>query len=399
MSVVKKMVRVSSEEDTLTYLNSIHSNMQKKIHKRKVQTEEKQAAQLQIFLRQIKYLQKQYKVTGAVDYDNMPFADFWDKAAQKQLMELMYNAHPQLLQYNLLNFMSDDSYVLGQKLEQGLAQILNTFESAVTGEDYGFWDDKSKTGTGIKAREKTAIAQAHRIGGKQIQVPNLVGVGNEIMKNEFNKLYERVQEEAKKYRKEDDGIANYMPGVQGKIDINGFNGELAFTMDVQLNTYAKSMMKALTHATFTAKNYALGHGTMLHFGHTNPFRVLASVAPQGLRTINRFGRMRQCFISHTSYHEEAPSLFYKIRAMYELTGVGGAKYIDKDLQNILKTTQAKFLIYNEPNGDNIYVIPTQKIVDNIIEQIENLQLSGNWEKALYGTISIKKASITELAQY
>jgi hypothetical protein len=68
-----------------------------------------------------------------------------------------------------------------------------------------------------------------------------------------------------------------MRSVQGKIDNVGFTSEFALSVDV--TGMDKDIVNALKDATFTDKNYL--STTELKFGQTNPFRVFATVAPEG----------------------------------------------------------------------------------------------------------------------
>lgn len=126
----------------------------------------------------------------------------------------------------------------------------------------------------------------------------------------------------------------------------------------------------MRYATFTSKNYASLKEIKL--GNTNPFRVFASVSPMGaINTYNRFNRMISCFKKHETNHSMAPAYFYKIRAIYELTGARQT-YLNSDGTIDNKLSYAKFLIWNNPGSETVRVIPTSKIIYNIINSIDKL---------------------------
>ena len=70
--------------------------------------------------------------------------------------------------------------------------------------------------------------------------------------------------------------------------------------------------------------------------------------------------MITCFENHQNRipDNESPVLFYRIRAIYELTGYG-TRYVNTKLNDIFKGRGADFLVWNNPiNKDEIRVIPT-----------------------------------------
>lgn len=385
MSVLSKMVKTINQNkniNTEEYLSQIYNSLLKEVKNKNLNTEEKKALQIQTFLRQIKYIQQHNLVSNnslnlSQSSSNFPFSQFWSKKSQIQLMKELYNAHNEIFTDNLLTLTSNESYVLGNYLEFGMRQVLDTLESAATKVNY---DDIKKK-------------NVHIIGGKHVQVPDLIETTNSIVKNKFNDVYVKTQEELKKYAKEESKIATFMPSVQGKIDINGYTANLVIEGELKFSKYTKDILKALKDATFTAKNYI--STDTLKFGQTNPFRIFATVAPGGHETVGRFCRMINCFESHPNYHSKAPVLFYRIKAIYELTGFG-TKYVDSALNQVISGKGAKYLVWNNPLG-NIYVIPTQKIVNELIENATEESLPNGWKDALYGKVELHQIDISKLA--
>lgn len=392
MSSLSKLAKVINSDkniNTQQYLAQIHNNMLKEVRKKKLSTEESQALKIQTFLRQIKYLQKygEFQDGKIVFTDDFPFSAMWSKMSQMSLMNALYQAHPEVFTRGLFIKTNEAgegvvSYKLGAYLEQGLAQVLNTFESAVTGESY----------ESVKKRNNPII----KMGTQHTQVPDLIGEVDDMMKQEFKTAYLKTQEALKKYKNDDSNLGTFMPSVEGKIDVASFTGNINIGGSTVLSPYTKGVLNALKGATFTAKNYI--STSELKFGQTNPFRVFATVAPGGSSSVGRFYRLLNCFQGHNSQHSEAPTLFYRIRAIYELTGVG-MKYTDSAFNSLFQGNGAKFLVWNSHlNGGEIYVIPTQKIVDELIEKAAEEILPSNWKDALYGPIVLPQVDIATLAQ-
>lgn len=232
------------------------------------------------------------------------------------------------------------------------------------------------------------------------QVPDLNVEATDIMREIFSECYRQASVAMKEYNKADADVeasnARGMHSVQGKIDNIGLTAE--FVAGVNVSGMDKDIVMALKDATFTAKNYL--STTELKFGQTNPFRVFATVAPSGDSTPGRYARMLNCFEEHDAIHSSAPTTFYRLRAIYELTGAR-MKYTEKTLtsnpaiKQLLQGQVAKFLIWNTPYGD-IHVIPTRRIVDNVIESA-SMAMPENWRDALYGPIKLPQSALSELS--
>lgn len=396
MSVLAKAAIALSRDkniNTVQYLSEVHNSLLQEIRKKSIDAEELKALKIQTFLRQIKYIQQNNLIqNGSLNIStssNFPFSPMWSKISQISLMQELYAANSHIFEYNLLTKFIDDktgekanNYQLGYYLEYGLTQILNTLESSVTGIDYQLVKDKNK--------EQSLIS----VGSQHVQVPDLIENGDDIMKNEFYKIYEQTQKALKEYKNDNSEYGTFMPSVQGKIDINGYSASLSIGGKITLSPYTRSILNSLKNATFTAKNYTSTYE--LKFGQTNPFRILATVAPAGSDSVARFYRMVNCFESHDIKHSEAPSLFYRIKAIYELTGIR-TQYTNEVFNKIFGGNGAKYLIWNNPSGE-IYVIPTQKIINEIIEKTAEESLPKNWKDALYGSITIPQINIAKLAK-
>ena len=174
------------------------------------------------------------------------------------------------------------------------------------------------------------------------------------------------------------------------------------------STLLEKVVSALSMATFTDKNY-LSTQT-LHLGQTNPLRVFMVVANgDSTYKLYRYARMLNCMANHHSKsgHEQVPATFYRIRAIYELTGgkqrVGNNNsFLEDKIADIIQgANRAKYLVVNSPKADGyLRVIPTADIVDTIeynlyfnrVQSSGDFLVSGNkmsMEQALYSDISLK----------
>lgn len=383
MSVMTKMI------STDRYLYQIYRDVKAEVKQQSdLRTEMSQARKLEAVLTQVKYLQKKYAQTGKVsidDSDNFPFATFWSKAEQIAMMKQLYETNSKLFTKGAFidTFSGSESqaYQLGESLEAGFARFVRTVAANASNQSYA--DTKGV----IKSK----------VGGLHTQVPDLIGETNEIMKAIFNDCYQQASVAMKQYKKSSElpGNAKGMHSVQGKIDNIGLSAE--FVASVEVQGMEKDVLMALKDATFTAKNYL--STTELKFGQTNPFRVFATVAPSGESTAGRYARMLNCFEEHGDVHASAPTTFYRIRAIYELTGAR-MKYTEKTLisnpaiRNLLEGQIAKFLIWNTPYGQ-IHVIPTRKIVDTVIDSA-TMAMPKDWRDALYGPVTIPQSALQNL---
>ena len=390
MSALSKMAKTLNRDksiDTAQYLAEIHRSLLVEVRNRKIESEDAKALRIQTFLRQIKYIQQNNLASNGVlnlsNTSDFPFSPLWSKISQITLMEELYRANPHIFQYNLFTKIKDSgdsevkSYKLGAYLEQGMAQVLNTLESSVTGVEYS------------EVKEKN---NSVKMGTQHTQVPDLLGITDDIMKAEFNRTYLESQKALKKYQNNTSNIGTFMPSVEGKIDISGYTASLIASGKTVLTPYTKSILNALKGATFTAKNYISTQE--LKFGQTNPFRIFTTVAPGGSSSIGRFYRMLNCFKSHDIYHSDAPVLFYRIKAIYELTGIG-MQYTNSMFNTIFGGSGARYLVWNNPMGE-IYVIPTQKIINELIETAAEEILPKNWQDALYGPVVLPQVDISKL---
>lgn len=383
--------RKKDEINTKDNLTNIYVNLTDQIKKRHQESSlNNKAKKIEEFLKELKKYQQYYQQLelNSEESPKKAIKNFFDQSEYRLLFLLLYHTNPHIFEYNLLNKIkenTDQSVIpqkLGSYLEWGLTEILNTYQAAISGKEYSEVKNSNK-GT-------INIGGAHILGTKQ-----LVDEANEIMKKEYNGMYQIMQENLKEYNRENtDKVAKYMSSIQGKIDVNSFKSITEITVKLNLIPHAQEILEALSGATFTAKNYI--STSQLHFGQTNPFRVYTIVAAQQEDIVGHFCRMVTCFEHHPKKDKENPVLFYRIRAIYELTGYG-ARYTNIELNKIFQGRGADFLIWNNPTDvEEIRVIPTQAIIQDLIENAANEALPKNYKDALFGPISLSQTDLKNI---
>ena len=367
MSVLNKM---SNTLDSEQYLDNIYKNLKKEIINNVSLTNEKRKAKkLEAFLNLIKSAEK--------DSSNLSISKFWPKAEQIALINSLSEINPRIFKDGLMlkqNYNS--SYQLGSFLEHDLARIFKSFEANVTGKKY-------------QQTQKT-----YKVGGRRTQIPDLIQKTNEIMTDEYKEVYQQAARGLREYKdKHKTNVNNFvtiMNSVQGKTDIQGLNPE-KIILSSNLSSIQMDIIDALSNASFSVKNYLSTND--IHLGQTNPFRVFSTAASAvGVNGgPERYYRAIECLQGHNSYHSTTASSFYRIRAIYELTGAK-MQYVNQDaLGKIISGQYVKFLIINNPWG-KIRVISTAEIVKKLIKNTFELTIK-NWEDALYGPITLSQKTL------
>lgn len=161
-----------------------------------------------------------------------------------------------------------------------------------------------------------------------------------------------------------------MASVQRKTDVQGGNAQININQEEAGGL--KRIFALLNQATFSVKNYNkkdmynIEKTTGLKLGRSNPYRaVYATLSFLGFseKTINSAFFAAFNSVSHDLPNNQSVSAhIYHLRFIYELTGIG---------MNLLKQIQtgerAKFIIYNEPDTDYIYVLSTSQIIIDMLE--------------------------------
>ena len=230
---------------------------------------------------------------------------------------------------------------------------------------------------------------------KSINIGSVTGTTDsalfEAVEEEVNYYTESLAEEVKKEM--DSKKVGFVFGkidtlVQGKI-VN-VNGSVEFPPGV---------LEALSNASFTDKSYRsisyrdgqkidLGD-RQITLGNSDPYRaVMGSMRALGFDRVAAqyiyYGGRNIVSGKDSNGDKESPSFvgmhIYHLRYMYELTGAG---ILYHDYGSEL-SSGAKFMVYNDPMSTDIVVVPTSKIIQDILQSKEA-------PKNPYGHISISSA--------
>lgn len=233
-----------------------------------------------------------------------------------------------------------------------------------------------------------------------ITASNLRGLPDQLSKEVLNKFREATKSAGKK--------ARAIGQTFMKVDVTGES--LTITAEMHIDPKYAELIQLLSKARFTAKNYGsrswqdLGNGqkgwgantrTEIHFGNTGTVRVLNAMigfleSGSNGHNLTLSKREKEKLIyglatvlsgntSNESLIAQANSVWAKLRVIYEITGAG---QIYKDALN-----SANLLIYNDPTGDDFYVIPASALIQELIE---------NSLPGLGKDVSISKSTIRKM---
>lgn len=229
------------------------------------------------------------------------------------------------------------------------------------------------------------LAVTKRVGGEatsKIKIKQAI-IGNATGTTEFEQFTKQIEDElvdsyteavsketAKEIDKKSSRELTSLSKVFGKIDVKGFD----IGIDVK-DQHLGKIYNLLKDATFSAKNYSteswkdpsIKYNTPITMGSSDWYRsvlgALHYIDPDSseeklkseiFAVLKNDGPGKN--ISKTTR-----SHLYHLKAFYEITGAG-IIYSNGESYGI-----AKYLIYNDPSTDNIYVISTRKwVLDQII---------------------------------
>lgn len=328
---------------TTVFLNEAHARMYQKYKLNSDSGDKKQAKELQDFFQNLKI--------AADNINNLP--DGVDKSLYSQLLE---EINKQLVADNLST---------GTK---------NLFKRTGISQVQGMYFE----------RELTAVIQAIALkasGG--IQLPaELIHTGTQTGTTTLSdEIIQAINEGIEKGLNEEQAFKQ----ATLHIDPLAFEKRVAIKTDVQgvqvdisaevLGTNLGRIQELLSQATFSAKSYASKGWNKqteamediqdiypnIHLGKSDPFRAVygaltslgysQSTATSGYSAASNLTKKgNQNVINH----------IYHLRYMYELTGAG-----TKSLTGNVK--EARFLIYNDPSTNNIYVKSTAEILVDLFD--------------------------------
>lgn len=223
-----------------------------------------------------------------------------------------------------------------------------------------------------KVSKNNQLLDIIHVGSKKANIEkNKIDLNELFLNPSVQRILEQTQVKTKKYlsdqAKNNKMLSYYLTDVEGKVDVQG--------AEVQIRGNPSSELLEIYHllkdATFSAKNYgdlywdrkihSFNYSSDLILGNTNVFRAFYSV----LRDLKyNQSTIISAFWSSWYGAEKNPNIALRInqiRFVYELTGAG-LKY-NQDLIN----GHVKYLIYNAPDSDDIYVRSTAKIINDLLK--------------------------------
>jgi len=195
--------------------------------------------------------------------------------------------------------------------------------------------------------------------------------------NLINKMAERA---GSRYR------AKQLNVTTGKIDVKGYSKTLEISKDLPFNI--QRLMELMKDATFTAKNYKTfrknGRISLdelnLHLGNTNLYKAitgaLSEIGAGHKQQQSFFYRGANTYLGNVhELGEKVATHFGHMRIIYELRGSG---LLDESGH----VSTAKYLIYNDPTSDAVFVKDTASLLYELIDSNTSKLFGGIEVKAI-----------------
>ena len=337
------------------FLGEVHKMEQVKYNARRNPLVKK-ARELQEFLQEIKYAFNHPQEAATL-------GELLDEEALSLIIESIHNQ-----QKNMKRIFSRGGRIGGFQFERDLQRVITAVMENVSAEDIKI--DKNQILIGAKS------------GNIETIDADLEKWKRDILEAIGMKTYTEVKAKngriIRKY---------YLPSVTGKIDVQGYKIDVRADANLKL-LYLYSLLK---DATFSAKSYSsisfktkqdLSE-TNIHLGNTNLYRaIVGSLTNLGYANGTATSAFYAGYNEIMKNKDDVKQHFFHLKYIYELTG-GGIKYDGVDLGEV------KYLVYNDPASDGIYVKSTPEILADVLDG--NIVFSGN----LLSGISINKKFFTK----
>lgn len=346
---------------TTTFLNEVHAVMTAKYLLNQSKDVE-EAKKLQDFFQMLK--------RAALDINTLP--SNLDKALFQQLLDrttqIFEKRAGSAKTQDLFRRMGKNSYERGDIFERELSAIIQAVAE--------------------KAANTTSL------GGKEYTIRTGQQTGSTTLTDD---LIQAFQDKLKEGMTEDRALKelqssneSFQKRVQIKTDIQGISVEIDASMK---GTPIEEIQKLLSQATFTAKSYASeGFNTQtkkmealndlyptIHLGNSNPVRaVYGALTSLGYNSSTATSAYAASSHLIEKKNKNVINHIYHLRYLYELTGAG-----TRMLTGEYK--EAKFLIYNDPATDNIYVKSSAEILAEVFND------NSDWSGDPFGGIVIYKS--------
>lgn len=359
---------ISNNEDSYSkLLNDVHNRM---INKMKNNTLKRNAAELQTILQDIK--------KRAHDFDNVD-TSVLGNAMQNEYDQLIHTAFTIQSSYRNKNFKASTLFRRGKRAKT-VKEADNIFEE-----------------------DLAAILAAGEIlgGNKEVKLQDFL-IGTQSTGTRASRYYKGLEEEIsdkkiekllkKLGEKEERRASSQIKDATGKIDISGASITLNYSKDLPFNV--QRLMYLMKDATISAKSYTSRAWDLenkkdwseigLHLGNTNLYKAVTgalSEVQMGHKQQLEFFYRGLNTILYNSHGDGSLTTkhFRHLRFIYEIRGSGL-------LNQNGYVAPVKYLIYNDPSSDAIFVKDTASLI------LEALNASSRSSKVL-GEISITATKI------
>lgn len=269
-----------------------------------------------------------------------------------------------------------NSYLQGKRFEDDLTNVVLTIMEQVAADP----KTVSRKEINIGTRTGSPLNDLHE---------TIDDMGNEIVEGVGEELLERMRKNDTNALKE-----FYSKNVQGKIDVRGYEIEV----NAQATPKMLEIYELLKDATFSAKSYSSmtwdqalkemvsTSRKAITLGHSHFYRAFSGPLLDlgyDIRTTNSAIFAGENMVGRK---ENVAQHFFHLRYIYELTG-SGIIYTDGGYLG-----EVKYLIYNDPASDEIYVKSAAEILEDILS---NYNFEGNPFNAGAHIAKIKFASQEE----
>ena len=182
----------------------------------------------------------------------------------------------------------------------------------------------------------------------------------------------------------------YHREVYQKIDVQGLSGNITFTIKASASAELVEIANLLNDATFSAKNYGNwswdrtannGKGGIIDsstsdvkFGATDVSRSLTAIIQSLGYDIDTAISATYAALNEVDDNPELAIQLYHMRIAYELSGAG------QILDGNIDYKGAKYIIYNNPDTDEIIVRSTAELIN---EMFENNTVPSDWKSTIY----------------
>lgn len=376
------MVLYSDSEDYSVILQRVHERIKLKMYSR---TAKKEAKELQTILQEIKLVAHDFDNLSDSYIGNELYNQYYDLIDQAFKIQSAYHNSKQFSAHTLFrrsHYTKKDKNGKIVSLKSGADDIFEEDLAALLA-----------AGEFLGGNENIQL-ECFLMGGKSAATKAVekydplttIFDDNGTKKNVTDLLKELAEKEQKR-------LSTQVQGATGKVDISGKAVTLNYSK--QLPSNVERLMELMKDATFSAKNYTSFNSfdihnkkdlseIGLHLGNTNLYKAVTGALSElqmGYKQQTRFFfRGINTILNNTnSYGSITAQHFAHLRFVYELRGSG---LLD---ENGL-VMPVKYLIYNDPNSDAIYVKDTASI---ILEALDSATRQNN----LLGDITLSASKV------